>query len=139
MERNTNGLHIILHLFLINLIVLGVFALLYFSTISIDRYSSITFNARPRFIFVILVGFLMGLFFSKDIIFQHIRHRHTNKSIDWSNLFVTLDLLVVVILFLTSWTIRRLILSISSTFNPFLLIPMLLGYFLPRIWKEDVE
>lgn len=139
MERKTSAQHLILRLVLISLIVVGIFAFLYFSTISIDKYSSITFNTRPRLIYILSIGFLMGLFFSKDVIIKHMRHRHAKKSIDWNHLFVFLDLLLIIILFLSTWNVRRLVLSISSTFNPFLFFPMLLAYFLPRIWKEEVE
>jgi|GEM_PF-2967564 len=138
MDRKTNALHLILRFFLISLIVAGFFAFLYFSTTRLDQYTSTTFIVKPRIIFTLSIGFIMGLFFSKDIIIQHIRHRHTRKTIEWNHLFAFLNLVIIIILFLTSWNIRRLILSISSTFNPLLLIPMLLGYFLPRIWKEDI-
>lgn len=139
MERKTSILHLILRFILITLVVICGFAILYFSTISIDRYTGMNFIVWPRLVFVLSFGFLMGLFFSKDVIIQHIRHRHDKKIVDWNHLFILLDLLLIVILFLTTWDARRLFLLISPTFNPVLLLPMLLGYFLPRIWKEESE
>lgn len=139
MERKTRALHLILRFILISFIVVGIFAVLYFSTIRINRYSIMTFHVIPRFIFAISIGFLMGLFFSKDVIIKHIRYRHAKKSIDWNHLFVLLDLMLIVILFLTVWDITRIFLLIDPPFDAFLLLPILIGYFLPRIWKEEAE
>ncbi len=137
MGRKTNITNLSLRFILITLSVVGVFALLFFATTGIDKYMSMTFNVLPRLAFNLSTGFLIGLFFSKDVIIKHIRHRNAKKMIDWNHLFVFIDLLLIVILFLTTWDVRRLFLLIDPTFDFFLFLPMLLGYFLPRIWKED--
>lgn len=139
MKKKTNMATLGLRFILITLCVVGAFSLLFFATTGIEMYTSMTFNVLPRLTFTLSVGFLIGLVFSKDVIIKHIRHRHAKKYIDWNHLFIFIDLLLIVILFLTIWDIRRLFLLIAPLFDPILFLPMLLGYFLPRIWKEESE
>lgn len=128
-----------LRFILITLSVIGIFALLFFATTGIDKYASMTFNVLPRLAFNLSAGFLLGLFFSKDVIIKHIRHRNAKKSIDWNHLFVFIDLLLIVLLSCATYEVLKYFLMLSKLISPFLLLPMLIGYFLPRIWKEDSE
>ena len=139
MVKKTNIGFLSLRFVLITLSVIGIFALLFFATTGVDKYASITFNVLPRLAFKLSAGFLIGLFFSKDVILKHIRLRNAKKMIDWNHLFVFINLLLIVILYLTTWNIRRLFLLIDPMFDFFLFLPMLIGYFLPRIWKEASE
>lgn len=139
MVRKPNIVNLSLRFILITLSVVGIFALLFFATTGIDKYASMTFDLRPRFAFHLSLGFLIGLFFSKDVIIKHIRHRHAKKMIDWNHLFVFIDLLLIVLLSYATYDVLKYFLMLSKLISPFLLLPMLIGYFLPRIWKEDSE
>lgn len=139
MVRKPNIVNLSLRFILITLSVVGIFALLFFATTGIDKYASMTFDLRPRFAFHLSLGFLIGLFFSKDVIIKHIRHRNAKKMIDWNHLFVFIDLLLIVLLSYATYDVLKYFLMLSKLISPFLLLPMLIGYFLPRIWKEDSE